>query len=189
MFIPVSAITRGKPVRSRSEDMPMVPGADPLLKRWTYSKKPRPKGTGPCGFRFRPFISSPTEGDDRRIVAGRVESGRVKVGDRLFFSPSNKSSVIKSIEAFNAPSRERDGGRMVHGVHPYRRNLHHPRGTDEPHGSGLPWVSTRFRANMIWLGKKPFEKNKDYKLKIHTQAVPVRLDGNQKSGGRHLGCR
>jgi hypothetical protein len=64
---------------------------------------------------------------------------------------------------------------MVHRVHPYGRNLHHPGRTHEPHGSAPPLVSTRFRANMIWLGKKPFEKDKDYKLKIHTQAVPVRL--------------
>jgi bifunctional enzyme CysN/CysC len=28
---------------------------------------------------------------------------------------------------------------------------------------------------MIWLGKKPFVQNRDYKLKIHTQAQPVRI--------------
>jgi bifunctional enzyme CysN/CysC len=38
-----------------------------------------------------------------------------------------------------------------------------------------PQVSTRFRANLIWLGKKPFQKGKDYKLKLHTAAVPVRI--------------
>src|SRR5262249_54949656 len=26
-----------------------------------------------------------------------------------------------------------------------------------------------------WLGKKPFEQNKEYKIKIHTQALPVRI--------------
>jgi bifunctional enzyme CysN/CysC len=36
-------------------------------------------------------------------------------------------------------------------------------------------VSTRFRANLIWLGKTPFSPDRDYKLKIHTQALPVRI--------------
>ena len=38
-----------------------------------------------------------------------------------------------------------------------------------------PLVSTRFRANLIWLGKKPFETGRDYKLKLGTAAVPVQL--------------
>jgi bifunctional enzyme CysN/CysC len=38
-----------------------------------------------------------------------------------------------------------------------------------------PLVSTRFRSNLIWLGKRPFEKGRDYKLKLGTAAVPVRI--------------
>src|SRR5205085_7751336 len=41
--------------------------------------------------------------DERRILAGRVESGSIKVGDRLIFAPTNKSSTVKSIERWNAP--------------------------------------------------------------------------------------
>ena len=44
-------------------------------------------------------------GDDRRIIAGRVEAGKVAVGDKVVFSPSNKISTIKSIEGFNAEPR------------------------------------------------------------------------------------
>ncbi|MDH5669334.1 MAG: GTP-binding protein, partial [Nitrospira sp.] len=39
--------------------------------------------------------------DARRIIAGRITAGRLKVGDHLVFSPSNKRANIKSIEAFN----------------------------------------------------------------------------------------
>ena len=41
--------------------------------------------------------------DRRRILAGRVESGTVKVGDRLLFSPGSKISTVKSIERWSAP--------------------------------------------------------------------------------------
>ena len=43
------------------------------------------------------------------------------------------------------------------------------------HAERPPLVSTRFRANLIWLSKRPFEKGRDYKLKIHTTAVAVRI--------------
>ena len=39
--------------------------------------------------------------DKRRIVAGRIESGKLAVGDTLTFSPSNKSAKIQSIESWN----------------------------------------------------------------------------------------
>ena len=41
--------------------------------------------------------------DQRRIIAGRVESGTVRVGDEVIFSPSNKTAKIKTIEAWNVP--------------------------------------------------------------------------------------
>src|SRR6516225_9201968 len=42
--------------------------------------------------------------DGRRIIAGRVETGTLRVGDQLVFSPANKSSVVATIERWNAPS-------------------------------------------------------------------------------------
>src|SRR6202047_2660276 len=41
--------------------------------------------------------------DPRRIVAGRIETGTLRVGDELVFSPANKSSVVATIERWNAP--------------------------------------------------------------------------------------
>src|SRR5439155_1216798 len=36
--------------------------------------------------------------DDRRIIAGRIETGKLKVGDELVFSPANKTSKVQSME-------------------------------------------------------------------------------------------
>ena len=38
---------------------------------------------------------------------------------------------------------------------------------------GLPNVSSKFKANIFWMGKQPLVKGKIYKLKIATQQVPV----------------
>ena len=35
------------------------------------------------------------------VITGRITAGRLKVGDHLVFSPSNKRATIKSVEAFN----------------------------------------------------------------------------------------
>jgi len=38
-----------------------------------------------------------------------------------------------------------------------------------------PSVSSRFRANIFWVGKAPLIKNKNYKLKIGTMKIGVKL--------------
>src|SRR6266404_2373653 len=39
--------------------------------------------------------------DDRRIIAGRIETGKLRVGDELVFSPANKASKVQSLEEWN----------------------------------------------------------------------------------------
>jgi len=38
--------------------------------------------------------------DDRRIIAGRVESGQISVGDTVVFSPSNRTATVATLEAW-----------------------------------------------------------------------------------------
>ena len=45
--------------------------------------------------------------DDRRIVAGRVESGRVAVGEEIVIMPAGKRARVKSIEAWPVPDSAR----------------------------------------------------------------------------------
>ena len=47
------------------------------------------------------------QGDDRRIVAGTIETGTLRVGDDVVFYPSGKKSRVRSIEAFNRPASAR----------------------------------------------------------------------------------
>ncbi|HXZ00903.1 MAG TPA: GTP-binding protein, partial [Stellaceae bacterium] len=52
--------------------------------------------------------------DDQRILVGRIESGRITVGDTLVFSPSNKLAKVRSIEAWpGPPPREASAGSSV----------------------------------------------------------------------------
>jgi bifunctional enzyme CysN/CysC len=171
-FIPVSAIG-GENLATRSTKMPWYKGPTLLETLDAFDKAP---GKADASFRMpvQAVYKFTKEGDDRRIIAGRIESGRVKVGDKVVFSPSNKSSTIRSIEGFNtAPRQEIDAGWSTGFT--LSEEIYVTRGEVMSHADEVPQVSTRLRANLIWLGRKPFVPGRDYKLKLHTISVPVQI--------------
>lgn len=109
--------------------------------------------------------------DARRIFAGRITAGRLKVGDRLVFSPSNKTAVVRSIEAFNVdpPSVEAHAGQSV-GI-TLDEQIFVERGEIAAHQETLPLVSTSFRANVFWLGRRPLELGRTYQLRLATREL------------------
>ncbi|NLU25758.1 MAG: adenylyl-sulfate kinase [Hungateiclostridium thermocellum] len=115
------------------------------------------------------------EGDDRRIVAGTIISGSISVGDEVVFLPSNKKSVIKSIEGFNVKPRNTAYADEAIGVTLTTQIYIKPGELMMKANEKHPSVSSRFRANIFWVGKAPLIKNKNYKLKIGTMKIGVKL--------------
>jgi len=109
--------------------------------------------------------------DARRILVGRVTSGRLKVGDRLICSPSNKTAIVQTLEAFNIepPPTQAQAGQSV-GV-TLDEQIFVERGEVISHQDSLPLVSTSFRANLFWLGRRPLEINKPYLVRLGTREV------------------
>ncbi|WP_374382915.1 adenylyl-sulfate kinase [Dongia sp.] len=113
--------------------------------------------------------------DDRRILAGRIASGTLKVGDTLLFSPSNKTARIASIEGWSAPARtDAEAGESV-GV-TLDEQLFIERGEMASHVDGAPIESNVFRARIFWLGKAPLEVGQSYRLRLQTREVPVTVE-------------
>jgi bifunctional enzyme CysN/CysC len=116
------------------------------------------------------------QGDDRRIVAGTIETGRFAVGDEIVFYPSGKRAHVQTIEAFNAPSPlaasagEATGFTLTEQIYVTRGEL--ATRAAEPG----PRVTTRIRASIFWLGREPLALRKDYLLKLGTAKVPMRLE-------------
>jgi bifunctional enzyme CysN/CysC len=117
--------------------------------------------------------------DERRILAGRIESGTIKVGDRLLFSPGNKTSVVRTIERWNAPSRELATAGESVGV-TLSEQIFIERGGIASLETDAPYELTRFKARLFWLGRSPFRKGKLYKLKLTTQEVECEIDSIEK---------
>jgi bifunctional enzyme CysN/CysC len=108
--------------------------------------------------------------DRRRILAGRVESGTVRVGDRLLFSPGSKVSVVKSIEQWNTSARDSATAGESIGL-TLTEQIYVERGSIAAAEGSPPYELTRFKARVFWLGRQPLAKGKKYKLKLATQQV------------------
>ena len=95
--------------------------------------------------------------DDRRIVAGRVETGRVAIGDEITIVPRGTLARVQSIEAWPVPNDSQvplsvDAGQSV-GI-----TLDQPvfldRG-DVISTSDAPKAVRRLRARVFWLHESP----------------------------------
>jgi bifunctional enzyme CysN/CysC len=95
--------------------------------------------------------------DDRRIVAGRVETGRVAVGDEIIIGPRGTTARVQSIEAWPVPNESQrplsaNAGRSV-GL-----TLDRPAFIDRGDiicTSDAPEAVRRLRARVFWLHDAP----------------------------------
>lgn len=111
--------------------------------------------------------------DDRRIIAGRIESGALEVGDELLFSPSNKHARLLRIESWpegGAPARA-EAGQSVGLI--LDEQIFVERGEVISHVGEPPLESNVFRGHVFWLGREALATGKQYKLKLGTFEAPV----------------
>jgi bifunctional enzyme CysN/CysC len=105
--------------------------------------------------------------DDRRIVAGRIESGRLAVGDRLLFLPSRKTARIATIEAWDAAPKTVAVAGDSCGV-----TLDEPifveRGEVAVSESRPAIATHEISARIFWLSPSPLALGKPYTLKLGT---------------------
>ncbi len=120
------------------------------------------------------------QGDERRIIAGTIESGRLSVGDTVVFHPSGKRSRVRSLEAFNQPGpRHARAGSAVGFT--LEEQIYVSRGQvagrdREP----APVAATRIAVSLFWLGKKPLVRGRDYVLKLGSARVNARLESVER---------
>lgn len=117
--------------------------------------------------------------DERRILAGRVESGTIKVGDRIQFCPANKVSTVKTIERWSAPSSDSALSSESIGI-TLTEQIFVDRGTVAALESALPYNLNRLKARVFWMGRNPFRKGKIYKIKLLAQEVECEIDSIEK---------
>jgi len=113
--------------------------------------------------------------DKRRIIAGRIETGRLKVGDDLLFSPSNKTGKLLSIETWpdSGGCETAEAGQSVGLI--LEDQIFLERGEVISHIEDPPIESNVFRGQVFWLGEDPLVLGKKYKLKLGSFETQVEV--------------
>ncbi len=116
------------------------------------------------------------DGDQRRIIAGTVESGSICVGDEIVFYPSEKSSRVKSIESFNTSPKFRISEGYATGF-TLEDQLYIKKGElAAKSNEKKPLVGKHFRTTLFWLSKNAVKAGNRYLLKIGETKTGVRID-------------
>ena len=171
-FLPLAA-REGANLRERSAAMPWYQGPT-LLEALDALPQPAPATDLP----LRLTVQDVYKFDQRRIIAGRIESGSLHVGDTLLFSPTNATARVASIEAWSAQPPAKAGVGQSVGI-TLDEDIFVERGQVASHSHSAPVVSNVFRANLFWLGRSALVPGAQYRLRrgaAETLAVVERID-------------
>src|ERR1700742_3940014 len=119
--------------------------------------------------------------DDRRIVAGRIESGHLAAGDEIVIMPAGKIAKIKSVEGWpvTALKGKQGAGRSV-GI-TLDRELFIERGDVIAHVGQSPRDTRRLRARIFWLHDKELTKGDQILVRLGTREARASVVAIEKA--------
>ena len=160
--VPISA-RDGQGLIDLSEKMPWYTGANFID---TLDQLPEANSTNDLPTRLP--IQDVYKFDERRIIAGRIESGTLKIGDELLFTPSNKRAAIESFEVWNAKDQKTKAiaGESVGII--LNEEIFIERGHIASLSTDAPIETNVFRGKVFWIGNKPIIAGDRLKIKIGT---------------------
>jgi bifunctional enzyme CysN/CysC len=119
--------------------------------------------------------------DDRRIIAGRIESGHLAAGDEIVIMPAGKIAKIKSVEGWPATlvKGPQSAGRSV-GI-TLDRELFIERGDVIAHVATAPRDTRRIRARIFWLHDQPLVSGASILLRLGTRETRATVVAIEKA--------
>jgi sulfate adenylyltransferase subunit 1 len=109
-----------------------------------------------------------------RGYAGRVESGRIAVGDAITVLPAGQISRVRAIRTFDGAVERAQAPQSVTVV--LEDQLDISRGEVLVSSSSLPEVAREFEATLCWLATEPFNRSRRYLIKQGTRVVKALFD-------------
>ncbi len=174
-FIPVSGMMGDNVARAGNENMPWYTGMTVLEQLDSFKSEGSPEN---MVFRMpvQDVYKFTMNNDNRRIIAGTVETGTLSAGDSVTFYPSGKKSTVKTLESFNTEKADKVTAGYSTGF-TLNDQIYITRGelaarSDEKG----PEVASILKTNVFWLGKEPFVIGRSYIIKIGTSKVECSLE-------------
>ncbi|MGX7345712.1 adenylyl-sulfate kinase [Acetobacter pasteurianus] len=173
LFVPASA-RDGDNIVSRSERSPWYKG--PTLTE-ALASVPSPASRSELALRLP--VQDVYRFDNTRYVAGRVERGRVRVGDTVIIGTQKTPARIASIESWHtAPHVSASAGQSIAvtlepDVIPDRGDLLH-------HADAAPMEASRVRVRLFWLRQEPLRVGEHFRLRLATAEHAVTVTAIDK---------
>lgn len=168
-FLPMSA-KLGHNITEPSPEMPWFRGPT-IVGALDQFENPEP----PEGQPLRLVLQDIYRFDERRILAGRIASGRLAVGEEIVFWPDRKRSRVKTIEAWGTAHPPKSAGAGESVAITLEEQIFVERGQIASHAGVGPAEGRELHASLFWLGGDPLSVNEPVTLKIGTQSVEARL--------------
>jgi len=111
---------------------------------------------------------------DKRIIVGRIESGKIKIGTKLIFLPSNESVNVKTLEVWPKAKKEYEFGDCI-GI-TLSDQIFVDKGNMASDVNNPPKLTNRFESRLFWLSKEKISFNKKYLMKINTGEYEVSIN-------------
>jgi bifunctional enzyme CysN/CysC len=118
--------------------------------------------------------------DDRRIVAGRIESGKLAAGDEIVIMPAGKIAKIRSVEGWPATPLGKQGAGRAVGI-TLDRELFVERGDIIAHAGNSPRDTRRLRARIFWLHERPLSKGDQVLVRLGTREARASVVAIEKA--------
>jgi bifunctional enzyme CysN/CysC len=163
-FIPIAAKT-GANVATGSRSVAWFDGP-PLLEAMDRLEPARSLAEQPLRFPIQDVYRR----ENRRILVGRIESGSLRVGDQLLFSPHHKTARVATIERWPAMAIDSAAAGESIGI-TLRDHIFVERGHIASHEGDAPVESNRVYAKVFWIGPEPSQVGGRYRVKLVTQDV------------------
>lgn len=174
-IVPVSA-RHGDNIAQTSEHMSWYNGKALLDTLDTFTSPPAPVER-PLRFPVQDVYRF----DEKRYIVGRVETGILRTGDEVIFSPSNRTAKVTGIEKWNAPVQpvEARAGESI-GI-TLDQPIYVERGDVASHeDENAPMLTDVFRASIFWISDSPLKVGATYKAKLATSEYMVTVQSIDK---------
>jgi len=166
-IVPISA-RHGDMIAERGANMAWYPG-----KTLTEVLDSFEVALPPIALPLRFPVQDVYRPEGERIIVGRVETGIMRKGDKIFFSPTNEKATITALKVWpDDPAKVEARAGEVIGITLDER-IFVERGHIGSHDKNPPMLSNVFRANIFWLSSNPMKVGNSYKVRYATHEAMV----------------
>jgi len=166
-YIPISAL-KGDNIAKHSTKMSWYKGKTMLESLDMLKNKALPENQG---------LVLPVQDiykiDDKRIIVGRVETGKVVRGQDVVILPTNAKTKISSIEKFLEEPEVCLAGESI-GL-TTKEAVFLDRGNILCENGKEPEMSSVFKANVFWMAKQGYSAGEKLSLRCATQEISCKL--------------